>query len=230
MHFSLSSLATLREKLKFRFEGVALTYKMRLLLLHGYGQDATVLPQKLRRALEKRQKRGDLEIVSPQGLYPVNIPSRSGFSWFTYHNFDTFDREVTYAEGHEEEWIGVQASLDYLQTLGSFDAILGFSQGAHLAHYLAPLMKGADGVMGVKKVIFIAGFVNPTPSNLNIVANPATQTLHVIGQQDELITPEMSKRLVEFYQDAEVVYHNGKHVIPSSGVFRQKLVTFLGLK
>ena len=110
-----------------------------------------------------------------------------------------------------------------LRNLGEFDIVVGFSQGAHLARYVAPLVKA-------KRIVFISGFLNPQPSNACILESSSSSslpTLHIYGTNDTFITPEMSNLLVQQYSNATVVTHDHGHVVPGTAYIRNAIREFI---
>ena len=53
------------------------------------------------------------------------------------------------------------------------------------------------------------------------------QTLHVIGQADELVVPERSRALAALFADATVVEHVGGHMLPSGSAVRPAVAAFV---
>ncbi|KAI5201294.1 hypothetical protein AUEXF2481DRAFT_87762 [Aureobasidium subglaciale EXF-2481] len=124
---------------------------------------------------------------------------------------------------------------------GPFDGIVGFSQGAALAVMVASLLepgrrevfKQAKATGGMrypsafhgdytagqpplKFVIPISGFANLENPLYKAFYHPKIRTpsLHILGRTDEFIKPEMSRNLINCFDDPEVLFHSGGHRVP----------------
>lgn len=212
---------------------------MRVLCLHGYGQTSDLLKQKTKRVfLNLTKNLKDLELVYPQGPFEVVVQQKddslkSGYAWF-YYNPDDVNDFVEFLKMKECKWLGLDQTIPNLTALGNFDVVVGFSQGSHLARYVAPLVNAT-------KIVFISGFLTPIPTNLSIPSKPTEsqsqesqepqkstiKTLHIVGTADTLITVKESLQLAAEYTDPIVIYHPGGHVIPASSEIRQTLFNFM---
>lgn len=104
---------------------------------------------------------------------------------------------------------------------GPFDGIFGFSQGACLAAVIlvalenrtvAPSLFGPDFDHPNFKFAMLAAGFKPLPQKAtqNIWTHKiSTPTLHMIGQEDKLISPDLQEELVNQCVDPVVIRHAG---------------------
>ena len=98
----------------------------KLLVLHGSRQTGQLLMGRMEK-LKKRLKKKNIELVAPDA--PHKIVSN-----------DEHDKHLLqWWERHDNEYQGLVESMNLLETLWSssdFEGIIGFSQGARLAHLI----------------------------------------------------------------------------------------------
>ncbi|KAL0955691.1 hypothetical protein HGRIS_001915 [Hohenbuehelia grisea] len=221
----------------------------RVLVLHGYSQNASVFSKRLG-ALRKQCGKGvefyfldapivlqpeDLEGFSsnPQGtleaLGSSTDPSVIPRGWFRVN------KERTQAFGLEDTLLHIRDLL----VKEKFDGIFGFSQGACIAALLAALLERPDVyppflVDGqaphppFEFCIAAAGFKLTFPLGEQIFGDSyATPTLHIIGLADTIVSPERSRTLVEISQKKRVEEHDGGHFVPSKANWRRFLKEYL---
>ena len=210
----------------------------RLLLLHGNRQTGDLL---LGRMSSFKRKLGRVD--PPIDLVAVDAP----FLFEEVNEDDDAADDVgsggqllrTWWHRHGDEYVGLQQSLDLIQTIwaeGNYEGIIGFSQGARLAHLVALLHSASSPVLfpGLKYCIFASGYGDvPLPTNypptgpgwddaldtsttLDDLAKLKIDvpSLHVMGLADTLIPVESSKALLTSYVDPQVHEHPGGHHVP----------------
>jgi len=149
--------------------------------------------------------------------------------WFSKDNSTFSSRDVT------EIALGYDSSIkfidDYVNTKGQFDGLLGFSQGASLAHLLlARCSKKGDLQIGpcFKFVILFSAF-----KSLSNVHGPLmeqtinTPSFHVCGLSDEIVNYKRSEDLAERFTDAVIINHQTGHCIPPVNTFKHELLKFI---
>ncbi|KAG1454759.1 hypothetical protein G6F46_002473 [Rhizopus delemar] len=227
------------------------TKKLRILCLHGMVQNAGVFRKKTSVIRKKLDKIADLVYVTapqmtvdPQytseahreAATDENAPEEAKpFAW--WHPYKNDDKNLT-SDGY---YRGFTESVDYLKGVmqkdGPFDGIFGFSQGACLAAVILvalehrntiPLFRDFDHP-NFKFGMVAAGF---KPSSQKATQDFWTQkistpTLHMIGMEDSLITPELQQTLVDQCIDPVVIRHNGGHVVPSNAPSRNEILAFV---
>ena len=127
--------------------------------------------------------------------------------------------------------MGLEDSLAIVQKIQeskTIVGILGFSQGARLAHLLAILHQNdpQKWLEHLKFCVLVAGYDKPIPpelmpycgNNSSINDTPIElPSLHIWGSNDSLITKDEFEGLVTSYIDSETYVHSGKHHVPTKG-------------
>ena len=101
----------------------------RVLCLHGFKTSSAVLKQQMAPIGPLLEHLG-YEVVVPDGAHKTSGPAQfaagldedDSFGWWTYEG-----------DGHDSQPLGLQKSLDLVHKLGSFEGVLGFSQGGAMA-------------------------------------------------------------------------------------------------
>jgi predicted esterase len=204
----------------------------KVLLLHGNRQTGQLLLGRMDKLRKLLQKNG-LQLVAPDAPFP--------------HPDDEQLRQWWSRDG--DSCLGLQETLRSLQEIWNADAafvgIMGFSQGARLAH-LTTVCHGQQPETyfpGLKFVVMVAGYEAPLPkelkdlgmlSNLDPAASSSTSTLHlqtpslhVWGLSDKLITPDQSSAVQEHYVNPSTHIHDGGHHVPMKAASARTYATFM---
>jgi predicted esterase len=190
------------------------------LVLHGNRQTGQLLLGRLDKLRRRLLKEFQLDCVAPDAplLHPEDANLRT---WW--------NRE-------ENDYQGLQESLETLKRSEQLKdrqvvGILGFSQGARLAHLIA-LLHTRDRQTWfptLKFVIIAAGYDAPMPDGFP--SNPASKilldSLHVWGLADPLISPDQSQAVTTFYESPETHVHEGKHYVPMKAPDVEIFVDFI---
>lgn len=216
------------------------TKKLRILALHGGYQNGTIFGSKRIKDLQRRL-RDIAEFVAVDGpilATPADELINERRSWFNWDEHDP-ERFEEYIHLDALTWWKFEETCRYLDELwvsmGPFDGVLGFSQGAETASVWIDqrLRHAADYDSQPKFLIAISAFLHPKPLNYPEYATAPliTPSLHVIGLLDEYIPPARSLELAQLYSDATVYQHEGGHVVPQKPadceVFRSFLSRFI---
>lgn len=137
-------------------------------------------------------------------------------------------------QGQTKGW---DTSWDFLQnvfkTLGPFDGVLGFSQGAAVAAALCPFrhLSPTTGSVNFKFVVLCSGFPSPIPLHKEVMVGDSgidCPSLHIFGGRDRQIDMDKSEQLVKLFRRDEctVVKHSFGHIIPTKPEFIQQYVNF----
>jgi hypothetical protein len=218
---------------------------LRLLCLHGYQQNAAAF----RRVTARLQA-----VLSPgvvldclDGFYVADEERNvtPALTWWRLSRTDGPDGGGNGGYTYGGAWEAVQYVVDRLINQGPYDGILGFSQGAAMASVVAAVVHGeaptpslalsADLRANLRRQlrfgIFIGGFKPRDPALHFLYAQPipTMQTLHVIGEADDVLRPVLSCELRGAFAVAEVFEHPGGHVIPSDGAAAARYRRCLGI-
>ncbi|KAL0955689.1 hypothetical protein HGRIS_001913 [Hohenbuehelia grisea] len=208
----------------------------RVLVLHGYMQNAVILSKRLdaiRRVCGSKiefccldapivLKPTDAESYNdnPQAVFdainPTNDPTLAPRAWW---NGSRLDAGVK----------GLENTFSFLRDILSrekLDGVLGFSQGATLAAILSAMLERPENYPNIlinglpphppfEFCVAMSGFKHPDPYLSSILdATFNTRTLHVIGRRDTLTDPAMSFTLVDVSLNRRVEMHDWGHIVP----------------
>ncbi|RHX97859.1 hypothetical protein DYB36_009102 [Aphanomyces astaci] len=133
------------------------------------------------------------------------------YAWWTFERRTDHDA-YSYA--------GVEDTLSYLdniiRTQGPFDGIFGFSQGGICAAYMLARQHQGDTRFQFSFGVFCAA-AQMTDAAFNIALDSPLPmpSLHIMGEQDELISIEKSRILAEQFDNPVLFPHPGGHYIPT---------------
>ena len=154
-----------------------------ILLLHGSRQTGELLLGRMTKLRSKLLKQHNIKLVSMDAPFRHTCSSsgsseaqRTELTWWTYnnnHSDDNVKDKVEYrCEGLVESLQKVHAVWQHAHEEKGYiyEGIIGFSQGARLAHYIAAIHSKNndtnDGSLfpGLQYVMLCAGYDDPMPS------------------------------------------------------------------
>ena len=180
----------------------------RVLCLHGKGNTGETFLKTLHPLVQRLEGQHSIEWLIPDASFPMD--DHNAFQWWGLppglRSFET------------KEYIGIEHTLQRIESYYPVDVIFGFSQGAILTSIL--LLRGLQGKSYLPKKAILAGAAWPNPYNdemvslsSNNVSKANLQTLHVIGDRDRINPPEMAQRLQNLFQ-GKLLRHPGGHIVP----------------
>ena len=219
-----------------------------ILMLHGWAQNDRVFRSRTQN-LTKKLNQASFEcrfLQAPLLLPPLETAEtqsagrENARAWFVYNSDNVTDRSLSQTR-QLLPYKGLDESLDLirneLKNVPQHDrnftiAILGFSQGAVLAHIIAALASKEDPACAfsrIDKYIFISGFpASPdaysTELLFNIVDRPS---LHLFGFKDTSVSPDLSRQLAKRFQHASILQHDKGHVMPQQSSVCSTIIKFL---
>ncbi|RHY27020.1 hypothetical protein DYB32_008912 [Aphanomyces invadans] len=133
------------------------------------------------------------------------------FAWWE------FERQT---ESDAYSYVGVDDTLSYLEgiirTQGPFDGVFGFSQGGMCAAYMLSRQQQGDTRFQFKFGVFCASALMSDPAfNLSLDSPLRLPSLHILGEQDDLISVEKSQALAAQFDNPVLLTHPGGHYIPT---------------
>ncbi|BES92466.1 ovarian cancer-associated gene 2 protein [Nesidiocoris tenuis] len=186
--------------------------KLKVLCLHGYGQNKEVFRSRLGSLRRSFKSSVDFEFIdAPLVVEPFGEPPPQGDPRAWWHKSDT-------------EGTGIDASIEIVKEAvlnnGPFDGILGFSQGAALLGVISAYINSkAIDFPELKFVILVAGYKYQLKEDyFNEIIN--IPSFHVIGDTDQIIAKERSELLRQSFKDPQILSHKGGHYVPCSSEFR----------
>lgn len=214
--------------------------KLKVLALHGLGQCKEFFQESQNKKDCLAQKiRHIAELVYVDAAHadprPAQCMMRLHYRPEGFELGDTFAWQTV----QEANCIGAEESLAYLEDVwrnhpeAPFDGVLGFSSGASMGACFVDHMQRQDGP-GPRFFISCSGSYTPVPSNIQAYAAYAnseekimTPSFHTIGSQDEVCLPELSQKLANIFYKPQVLYFEGRHRLPNTGVDCVRIVDFL---
>ncbi|XP_070591618.1 esterase OVCA2 [Erythrolamprus reginae] len=199
--------------------------ELRLLCLHGYGQNAERFRARtgaLRKALRGRARLLYLDA-------PHHLPAEKGGAaeeeggagprgWWRP------GQEPECGAAAEE---AVAAVAEAVAGWAPVDGLLGFSQGAALAGLVCALREGGDGrFRGLRLALLVGGF----PVGAAAGAGPGAlrvPSLHVFGRDDRVIPAAESRALAERFARPVLLAHPGGHCVPAGAEQRAAYLAFM---
>ncbi|GAA6004179.1 hypothetical protein JCM10207_002468 [Rhodosporidiobolus poonsookiae] len=219
----------------------------RVLCLHGFGQNASILEAKLAQA--RRVCKDEIEFVFVNGPIVLTSPTLSS----TANRFvdSTMDgRFRAYWPNALDDTIPLASEFSalvtylasVLRTQGPFDGILGFSMGAATAALLAALVErpwlhpafsaafsSTEALHSpFRSIVLCSGYLPLDPTFESWFDRPLdTAALHVIGKQDVVAPNDRSLLNVPRFKESTVLWHDGGHHIPRKATFALALRNFI---
>jgi len=199
----------------------------------------------IRKACEK-----NVEFVflnAPNTLEPSDIPGhtlqllQAAESFASTETDDSLTPRAWWRANEDKTvYYGLEGSLELFKEVLSknkFDGVLGFSQGATMAAIVAAILERPESYPGfvvdgqpihpkLEFFIPVSGFL-PLPTSFESILSKTTPklttpSLHIIGDNDIIVTPERSQTLVDACDPAStrIERHEGGHFVPSTGRWR----------
>ncbi|KAG9416579.1 hypothetical protein AC1031_000974 [Aphanomyces cochlioides] len=221
--------------------------KTRVLCLHGHRQSAAKLKGKMAALL--RAAKATTEFVFVDGPFQVPYEPTSeehiqrmaemneaesdelkqSVEQYAWWNFEHHPDTDSYS------YVGIEETIEYLdsivRTQGPFDGIFGFSQGGICAAHLLARQHQGDarfrfsfGIFSAAALMSDARYAIPLDSPLPF------PSLHIMGEQDALISVEKSRALAGQFANPVLLVHPGGHYIPTQKEPRDAWKAFLALQ
>jgi dienelactone hydrolase len=181
--------------------------RLRVLCLHGYHGSA----ETLRRQLSPLA--GSLDAVADFVCVDAPALAVGDFGW--WHATE---------DAGGVHYRGLTRSREALAAYGSFDGVLGFSQGAALAALLVAVPTT------LRFAIIIGGFAIRDPRHAAVFEAAgaiSVRSLHVIGRLDAIVAPQASHFLASRFRAPTIAEHDGGHVIAATDAVRGAALAFL---
>ncbi|XP_023713089.1 esterase OVCA2 isoform X2 [Cryptotermes secundus] len=209
---------------------------LRILCLHGYGQNGEVFRRKLGGVRKLLKKNAELIFVTAPNKIPPpeehsvtdeNAQINDEYAWWFTTENRMFD-----AKKPSDICLGFENSLALIEKtfeeLGPFDGLLGFSQGAGFVGILCGMQQSNWLKYEFSFAILVGGFKSQCHPHLNYYLKASSiPSLHVYGENDKVISREMSELLLEQFSHVEISVHPGGHYVPATGPQKQSYISFL---
>ena len=202
--------------------------KLKILCLHGYRQSGLTFKAKLGSFRKIAGKSADFTFITAP-----NQITDDEFGWWFGKTDRTYEAhsETDCEDGFKES---VELISQTCKTEGPFHGIMAFSQGAALAATLSALQASRKLDFGFQFYIMVAGFISRSKGHKKYFNELALNTklinipsLHVYGSTDKVIEFEMSEELIGFYEQPNIIRHEGGHFVPTSAQTKPQWTDFL---
>ncbi|XP_012561864.1 esterase OVCA2 isoform X1 [Hydra vulgaris] len=199
--------------------------KLKVLVIHGYRQCAKTSREKSGSLRKLLKKYIDFVYITAPNKIPSSIDEEYGW-WFSKEDMSFNALENSHIDnGHQ---ISVDHITNAFKEHGSFDGILGFSQGATMATHICALSEEDGFPFKIKFAILCAGFKSRSlPHQCYYSKKISCPSLHIYGDSDRVIPKEMSIELQNCFQTFSVIIHSGGHYIPATSKERKDYENFL---
>ncbi|KLO11082.1 FSH1-domain-containing protein [Schizopora paradoxa] len=219
----------------------------KVLMLHGYAQNAAILSKRMGAIRKQCGNEVDLVFVdAPHILHPADLSGLSSSALNAPEASLTDPKPDNPAETPRGWWTsnpertiyaGASESLVLLRDIlvkDRYEGVFGFSQGGAMAALLSAalerphlhppfLVDDQAPHPPFKFCISVSGFL-PLDVALRPLFEPnySTPTLHIIGMTDFVVAHERSKALIDACAPgtARVLVHEGGHFVPSKATWR----------
>ena len=189
----------------------------RVLCLHGFRTSGSVLLHQLA-PLHRILAGMGYSVVVPNAPHKTTGPAQAAegldlddgdsFGWWTYDP----DEKST---GHDGEAIGLDTSLEFLQSLGTFSGVVGFSQGGAVAAQVASAVESQWAVLF--SPVYVPGHI----------AQCDCPTLVAFDPRDSVVGDATKKLVAELREDVVQVEHSVGHQLPAEVEWYAPVVRFL---
>lgn len=202
--------------------------RLRILCLHGYRQNEELFREKTGSLRKQFKKYADLVYISAPLVPNVESEERGDVRawWFSRENDHFSSNDVcSTATGFEKS---VSLVYDYVHRNGPFDGILGFSQGASMAHLLLAMEQNNEIKLGFRFAILFSGFLSLSSVHAHYrCITLEIPTLHIYGTGDQVVAHDKSEKLKSMFSDSQVIAHGGGHFVPPLSKYKEVFSAFL---
>ena len=194
--------------------------KIKCLCFHGFNQNAEIFHHRLASVRSQYKNRVEFIIHDAPNRLPLpktktELPQTC--AWYYYSKDDPLNIDwgaVFNKIENKDELFGLETSINYVKEIlanNKIDYFLGFSQGSAFLSLLCKLnIINKD---NAKKLIFVSGFYPLKMDEIN-TDKINIPSMHIIGENDEVIVPSSSRTLATMFSDPIITVHKGKHVVP----------------
>lgn len=246
--------------------------KRKVLVLHGYGHNAYMMSRMFAQTIKECEKEIEFYFLDgPQVLLPIDLPHQlntpvsipSDSPWLSAPacskpslsppHSDVPRGWFTILDDSSRSSIpGAQESIEFLKDILQqyrFEAIVGFSQGAGMAEWVAAMLEhpqfypdfcvdGRPPHPPLKYIVSIAGFICRSPYDdwtrfpirVEDPDDPAlhinTPVLHVLGRSDIVVPRERTEIALFFHKNKRIEEHVGGHYVPRTPKWRRFFTEF----
>jgi len=196
---------------------------MKILCLHGMGQNSRIFEAQTNKILQPLREEGH-EFIFVDGIVPYDPPDERLKAMYGPPYLAYYSNEAEFCEAAD-------IVRDHLDEDGPFDGVFAFSQGCHLA---TALMSATPHDESNGQLFRFAVFMGAGPSPEFALENGKRErsldvpVLHVIGRNDRQRL--QSREYVSMHSDAldsVVLEHDGRHHVPTDMVVSYGITRYI---
>lgn len=209
---------------------------LRVLCLHGYTQSADAF--RVRSGALRKGLKGSCDFTFVDAPHVatadfVGDAEGAGSPQLAWWNAAADEAQGT-RPSQSKTYVGWVESMRYLDSViqdkGPFDGILAFSQGSAIGAVLLASLYARGHAALPAFAILVSGFVprDDQASEVLRTNSPVpVATLHVCGESDALVSPQLTEALSTCFAAATIFRHEGGHAIPGNSLFRNTVKSFI---
>lgn len=111
---------------------------------------------------------------------------------------------------------------------GPFDGMIGFSQGsAAITLYIIETLFQKQLALLPRFVMLFSSPFRSSEITAKLESKIQIPSLHVIGETDTWVSPDLSREMMGLYAEGVVHYHTGSHFVPSGTEHRKVFKEFV---
>ncbi|KAJ8984403.1 hypothetical protein NQ317_003986 [Molorchus minor] len=224
----------------------SIAQKLKILAIHGYRQNAVTFKAKTGSFRKMVHKWAQFTYITAphkvilvddsNDINNVDEPNigqskdEEQYGWFFNRDDNTFRgiRKGGPAIGFEES---VKLVEHVFETDGPFDGLLGFSQGACFVGLLCDMQQRGLINLNFKFAIMSSGFKSGSLPHSKYYSDRINlASLHIFGENDNIIPTEMSVALSSCFDEPMIVRHPGGHYLPATAVQKNSYQKFFKLQ
>jgi len=197
--------------------------RLKILALHGFRQNGSVFRSRTRKLREALADIAEFTYVTSPIHYSPQGDTRAA-TLAAFGEIPEYPMQRVWWLSSEDnvDYEGFDASVAYLEAVfrdqGPFDGVIGFSQGGTLGAVLAAMLPHP--AISLRFAVCISSFPSRARAHAKYVqpGSVALPSLHVLGLDDILVTPDRSIKLYEAFDptSARLVKHGGGHFVPGA--------------
>lgn len=184
-------------------------------MLHGYGQDASIIHKTLRNMFNVRELAG-MDIMTPNAPLSVIKDDMQVYGWFPLQKIDLKNGMCLVT------WEDYELVLRHMELFkGHYDVVIGFSQGC-----LAALLLACSSYITVDRMLLFSPIVG-TADVLRVLPN--TDVMVFVGDRDDLVLPQHSVDYITQIKAKTLVieHHKGGHYVPTTAESKRRYKEFV---
>lgn len=227
--------------------------KLKILCLHGLLQNSSILERKLLEIIKTISQYYEVETIIPNGHISISSEDYIDIMGLDSSDDKQIDKRGWYFFNEDKtKYWGLEKTIedmvDISNTHKDINLIFGFSQGGTIAilmsiykvikHEYNHIFPGLKGLILCstslrsrpinKEYEEISGlYLNKVMEGIDINDQIDIPSLHIYGEEDEIVSPEYSILSSKIFKNSVLYSHPGKHFIPKRSVDKKEILNFI---